>query len=169
MPYPSTAIANEFLARAFTSRRELTQMKLQKLVYIAHGWNLAVNGEPLVSDAVEAWEYGPVLPHLYQHARNFGNKPITRLICEGDDNAAIFFSTGPSPRGAPFKANLRPEEKAVIDRVWARYGDMSAFQLSDLTHQEGTPWFLTFFQKGRNGQIDNELIKQHYVELARAA
>ena len=60
-------------------------MHLQKLVYLAHGWTLAVTGDPLVEDRFEAWDYGPVIRKLYDALRSFGSGPITRLIEAGDD------------------------------------------------------------------------------------
>ncbi|MBL4556355.1 MAG: hypothetical protein JKP98_01510 [Rhodobacteraceae bacterium] len=46
------AIANEFIK---LNGGNMNQMKLQKLVYISHGWNLAINREHLVSGRIEAW------------------------------------------------------------------------------------------------------------------
>jgi len=40
-------------------------MKLQKLVYYAHGWHLALNNEPLIDEQVECWQYGPVISSLF--------------------------------------------------------------------------------------------------------
>ena len=34
--------------------------KLNKLVYISHGWLLGKHQKPLVSEEAEVWEYGPV-------------------------------------------------------------------------------------------------------------
>ena len=44
MSYSASAIANEILARATGAGVSLTSMQLIKLVYIAHGWSLAVYG-----------------------------------------------------------------------------------------------------------------------------
>src|SRR5688500_5047510 len=38
------------------------QVKLQKLLYYAQGWLLAWYREPLFTDAVEAWAWGPASP-----------------------------------------------------------------------------------------------------------
>jgi uncharacterized phage-associated protein len=48
------AIANEFILRAEHAGKQLTHMQLQKLVYLAHGWGLAVTGDPLIEDEFEA-------------------------------------------------------------------------------------------------------------------
>lgn len=162
------AIANEFLERARESGG-LTQMQLQKLAYIAHGWNLAVNECPLISDEVRAWDFGPVFPMLYEHAKYFGSKPIDRLITPKDDNKFAFFLDEGPDKSSPYSAELSDAEKDVIDRVWRRYGRFSAFKLSDLTHKAGTPWYDAYFNNGKNAIISEDAIKNHYLELAHRA
>jgi len=165
MAYKSAAIANEFLKKAGAMGR-LTQMQLQKLVYISHGWNLAINGEPLVQEPVEAWDYGPVFPDLYQHAKFFGSRPIDREITPDDENGIAFFISEKSQRAAPYRANLSASESDIIERVWKRFGEFSAFRLSQLTHKPGTPWYQTYFTKGKSADIDNKIIRDHYEKLA---
>ena len=80
MSHSSLAIANEFLKRAQNDGIPLTHMHVQKLVYIAHGWNLAVNNEPLIDESFVAWDYGPVAPSLFQALRRYGAGTVTRLI-----------------------------------------------------------------------------------------
>ena len=57
-------VANAFLKKSQKDGTIITQMKLQKLVYIAHGWMLGLSGKPLVNQEPEAWERGPVFPQL---------------------------------------------------------------------------------------------------------
>lgn len=152
MPYDARAIANEFLKLA--DGRPINQMWLQKLVYIAHGWNLAINGEPLVEDRVEAWDGGPVFRIIWNHFRDWGRNAKNGLLGK--------------PSGKPFKADLSDSERAIIKHVWKRYGDYSGRELSELTHEEGTPWSNTYFGKGRNSALDEDDIKQHFTELALA-
>ena len=78
MGYLAKAVANEFLKLAQNENATLTQMKLQKLVYIAHGFNLALVDSALLEDKIQAWQYGPVIPSLYGEFKSFGNSPITR-------------------------------------------------------------------------------------------
>lgn len=164
MPNTSMAIANEFLKMP-GELGQLTQMQLQKLTYIAHGWTLALLNQPLAADEVQAWDYGPVFPDLYDHAKYFGSKPIDRLITKRDDNKLIFF-VAPEERGEPYVANLNPSEKDIIERVWKKYSVYGAFKLSNLTHQPGTPWYETYFGHGKNAPIPNEVIREHYLALA---
>ncbi|TMM48277.1 Panacea domain-containing protein [Qipengyuania marisflavi] len=151
MPYDARAIANEFLK---LKEGPANQMWLQKLVYIAHGWNLAINGEPLVEDRIEAWDGGPVLRIIWNHLRDLGFNAKGGLLGKAE--------------GKPFKAELSGSEKAIIRHVWKRYGSYTGNDLSRMTHQEGTPWSNAYFGMGRNAALKNDDIKQHFTELALA-
>lgn len=165
MPYRAVEIANEFL-RLPGAAAQLTQMHLQKLAYIAHGWNWAINDAPLIVDDIEAWSFGPVVRDLYEHTKFFGSQPIGRLITPDDNKVGRFF--GGTGEATPYSAELAPREREIISQVWARYGGLSAIRLSELTHQPGTPWFQAF-QRGRNTQIDERAIRAHYDALADRA
>jgi uncharacterized phage-associated protein len=167
MPCRSVEIANEFLSQP-GALGHLTQMQLQKLVYLANGWNWAINGEPLVSDPVEAWDYGPVYRDLYEHTKFFGKQPLDRLVTSNDNEPAQVFG-GHGSRIAPYAAHLTEWERDVVRHVWARYGRLTGTQLSALTHQADTPWFKTYTQKGRSAPIDQGLIHAHYDALAERA
>ena len=81
-PCSSKAVANYFLDIAERDGKTLNPMKLQKLVYIAHGWHLAIRRRPLIRESVEAWKYGPVIADLYHEFKKFGNMPITERATE---------------------------------------------------------------------------------------
>jgi uncharacterized phage-associated protein len=150
--YDPRAIANEFLKLA--GNRPINQMWLQKLVYIAHGWNLAINHEPLVDGRIEAWDGGPVIRRIWNHLRDFGRSRETGLLQQNE--------------GEPFQARLTPSEQDVIRHVWKRYGSYSGRELSEMTHQEGTPWSNAYFGRGRNARLLDTDIEQHFTDLALA-
>ena len=132
-PYPPKAVANAFLQRAFNDRKTIGHLKLQKLVYLAHGYFLAMtNGTPMVNEPFEAWDYGPVCRSLYTEFRDNGKSPIDRLATDLDFDAGAYLPV-PTPE------NDKIAEK-VIDFVYKTYVDRSPFSLSDLTHQENWAW-----------------------------
>ena len=51
--YSSKAIANFFLDRGMDDDIEISPMKIIKLVYIAHGYHLAVTDVALIEDYVQ--------------------------------------------------------------------------------------------------------------------
>jgi uncharacterized phage-associated protein len=146
------AIANEFLDLHGTTSIP-AQMQLQKLVHIANGWNLAINGEPLVSELPQAWDNGPVFRSIWNHIRDCGFGRKSNLL----ENPTS---------SKPYRAPLSDSERTIIDHVWRKYRHLSGLELSRLTHEPNTPWSKAYFERGRNSSIPNEDVKRHYTELA---
>ena len=74
MPRNALEIADEFIRRSGNTK---TNMQIQKMVYIAHGYMLGAYGRPLISENVEAWKWGPVIPSLYRRFKKYGSDLIT--------------------------------------------------------------------------------------------
>lgn len=168
MGYTAKAVANYFIGNYGTGRfgtrfgAGISPLRLQKLVYISHGWHLALRDKPLVDDEhAEAWQYGPVFPSLYYEFKDFGDKPITRKAQQiGPD---LKFTTPEIPE--------QDEETAeLLDRVWDVYRGYTAIQLSALTHAKDTPWYKARqqFPGVRNVAILNDSITAHYKEKIEA-
>ncbi|MDD9798673.1 MAG: DUF4065 domain-containing protein [Alphaproteobacteria bacterium] len=159
----STAVANRFLEHAENAERKLTQMQLQKLVYIAHGWNLAINDRALTEDHPIAWDYGPVYYDLWKALRRYGVSPVTEKVKIGDfDAGATGRRTNQISTGSFDK-----DETALVDKTFEVYGKYEAFKLSAITHAEGTPWDEVFIKnEGKKSVIPNKLIKEYFYELA---
>jgi uncharacterized phage-associated protein len=168
MPFPAIAVANEFLAIAKTQGVPLTPMKLQKLVYFAHGWCLALTGQPLIRERIEAWQYGPVIPSIYHELKEVGNgnilEPATDLVMQHDGKLRFMAQTLEDFPGSEERNNA----KEIIARVFAKYGRYSAFQLSNATHSEGTPWRQVYKPEERRVPIPNETIRTYFQGLANA-
>jgi uncharacterized phage-associated protein len=77
MAINALAVANHFLDIAEKAGQRLTPMKLQKLVYFAHGWHLGLTGEPLLDEEIQAWSFGPVVRSVYNAFRDCGGDEIT--------------------------------------------------------------------------------------------
>jgi uncharacterized phage-associated protein len=151
MMHDSNLVANRFLELASEHGDTLTPMQILKLVYIGHGWMLGMYGVPLIVDDVQAWKFGPVIPRLYNAVKDFRDNPVR----------------GPLPvRDCPLLIDI---ETDLISQVYDQYGSMTGPSLSRLTHQAGTPWALTY-REGVNGLvISNDLIEEHYNQLAMEA
>ncbi len=153
-------IANYFLELAAANGEAITPMKLQKLVYYAHGWYAGYTGQPLINEAVEAWQYGPVIPSLYHEFKQFGSGPISGKAYEYD-------AGGVRPAAPP----ADPEIRTFLQNVFASYGKYSGIRLSEMTHAAGTPWDLTWSEcKGMRGvDIPFPRIVEHFKETAAKA
>lgn len=145
------AVANEFVRLAQAEDKAFTPLQLIKLAYIAHGWMLGLYQRPLITDRIEAWKYGPVIPDLYRALKDYGSGFVTTEIPE-------------RVRSAPLDAR----ERDLIEQVYKRYGNKNGVQLSQLTHQPGTPWHATWEPESFGRGISNDLIAEHYRQLANA-
>ena len=58
---------------------DLTNMKLNKLLYFAQGYYLKKYGRPLFDNAIEAWEHGPVVPEYIPPIRNMAINPLKNM------------------------------------------------------------------------------------------
>ncbi len=163
MGYPVKAVANYFVLNY--RQHGITPLKIQKLIYLAHGWHLAYIDEPLVIDEyVEAWQHGPVFPSIYHAFKYLGRKPIIEPIIEFSYRDDYFIET--SIPQIP-KSDKRTNQ--LLARIWDEYGKFSGNYLSGLTHQKDSPWSKargdvnTF----RNITIDNDEIKKHYEKYIK--
>lgn len=140
-----------YLADNDTPSQQMIPMKLLKLVYIAHGWMLALHGRPLLWDHPEAWKYGPMIPALYEsYARTFRGDPIIEIFRKSETLA------------------VDEEAQSIVEQTWLRYGPQDPHTLSALCHQKGTPWADTWKDgEGAFEKIPNEEIKMYYGKLLR--
>ena len=87
MPAWSPEIANELIRLASAEGKAFDQVQLQELVYIAHGWCLAITGEPLTGDRPEALEHGPEYRRLAEALARWRLDPVTSEIMVADETA----------------------------------------------------------------------------------
>lgn len=165
MPYSAKTVANEFLHLAKEEGRSLTPMQLVKLVYFAYGWYWVIANDRLINERIQAWEYGPVVPSIYHEFKRFGNRPINGFASEltpvGDGNSFTFQLDDPRIPESDTVA------RQLIKRVWDVYKGFSAIQLSQMTHEFGTPWAETPNKEVKGTSIDDDRIKDYFNQLAR--
>lgn len=160
MAYDAKAVANYFLDVAAVNNTSLTPMKLQKLVFFAHGWHMGLYNEPLIVDPVQAWKFGPVVPTLYHEFKHLGAGAIS---CRATD---FDFANGCLFEPAVPLEDVRSRD--LLSQIWSVYGRMSGPQLSNLTHMAGTPWSLVWERSGGAHQtvIPDEEIRQYFSAQA---
>lgn len=140
------AVAEHIFNHAKGLGYTLTPMQLLKLVYVAHGWMLGKHGKPLFTEPVLAWQYGPVVPSVYQAVKGYGSAVIQCVS------------------GAPQIA-FDTDEIAIMDFVSQNYARVDGITLSSATHQPGTPWSQTWASRPQSSPISNDLIQNYYQHL----
>lgn len=125
----------------------LSNLELQKILYLAHMFHLGrTGGEPLVPGYFEAWDYGPVHPDLYHRAKVFGSDPV----------ANIFYGNVDLPEGA---------ERAILDEAYDSLGKLGPGRLVNATHRKDGAWAVNYIPGVRHRPIPNSDILAEYQAL----
>lgn len=136
-------IADYFIWLANDTGSFISNLKLQKLVYYAQAWHLALHHQPLFDEDFEAWIHGPVIPALYQEHKSFGWQPILKEA---------------SPK-------LPTNIVEFLDEVAKVYFSCDGYELEEMTHIE-KPWNLArgnlAMDAPSNGIIKKEWMEEYY-------
>ena len=98
----------------------ISNLKLQKLLYYAQAFHLAIFDQAFFEDDFYAWMHGPVCPAIYHQYKQFGANPIPF----DPDVALPAFSK---------------EQLELLEEINQQYGQFSAWKLRNMTHEEA-PW-----------------------------
>ena len=133
-------VANYFLSQVDHDAEDcISNLKLQKLCYYAQGLYLALHGERLFDETLQAWQHGPVVPRLYHKYKLNGNN-------------CLLPDSGFKPSSIPV------EIRDFLNEVYNEYGQYSAWRLRDMTHAE-TPWVSSYNKKVDDEISDESMIK----------
>jgi len=129
----------------------MTNLRLQKLVYYAQAWSLAILDEEIFEDDFEAWVHGPVIPSLYEKYEGSNWNPIPRPTSE-------------------ITLSINRRSREILDEVWDTYGQFSAKGLENIVRGED-PWIDA--RRGCNSGdfcrevISKDVIRAYYAERRR--
>jgi uncharacterized phage-associated protein len=121
-------IATYFLWLTNDTGSFMSNLKLQKLVYYAQAWHLALYDRPLFEEDFQAWVHGPVIPELFNKYKHFSWQPILEDA----------------------KIDLPTDIIAHLKEVADEYFRCDAYELSQMVHAE-TPW-----QQAREGLMPDQ-------------
>lgn len=114
-------VAQYFLLRANESEdTSISNLKLQKLIYYAQAFHLAIFETPLFSEEFEAWPNGPVCPEIYHQYKHFGTDPIKTEPVQNSDK-------------------FSQEQLELLDEINDVFGQFSAWKLRNISHED-EPW-----------------------------
>jgi uncharacterized phage-associated protein len=121
----------------------ISNLKLQKLLYYAQGFSLALTDDVLFNEPILAWQHGPVVRSVWDKYNSYGAGALPSLT-----NLDL----------SKFDATT----KDLLNDVWEVYGQFSAWKLRDLTHDE-KPWIETKL----NHTISHESMKSYFKTLLK--
>lgn len=146
------AVADHLIALAHQRGESVNNLKLQKLLYYAQAWHLALHDEPLFPEKFQAWMSGPVIPALYWRFKRYGISDI--------------------PVPAHPAAVLPEPTTRFLNEVADEYMPIDEYDLSWMTHREA-PWMTAHrgidITEPCDVELDEDEIRTYFRLLAEAA
>ncbi|WP_116082059.1 Panacea domain-containing protein [Tropicimonas sp. IMCC34011] len=129
----------------------ISNLKLQKILYLADLNFVGQGFGRLVDEDFEAWDYGPVLPSIYRRCKAFGAKPIPN----------IFWGT--TGIGGT-------DEAEMLDLAWGNLRHLTAGQLVSKTHSTNGAWARRYAPGLRHNPIPtDDMIDEYRAARGTAA
>ena len=132
MALSATIVCNNILRRSFMENIVVTPMKLQKLMYFISCEYVKATDSELLSEDFCVWQYGPVLPAVYNEFKSFHGNQITAYAKDANGNSFAY------------DEDTSPNLKAAINCIWSNFKNKSGIELSRITHEESSGWSKVF-------------------------
>ena len=147
--YTAEQIADTLIHLSRERGKELTNLKLQKLLYYAQAWHLVFESRPLFDERIEAWVHGPVVPSVFRKFKRYRWDTIdcTAFPVKDDDTVEH------------------------LKLVLGAYDELTANQLERMTHNEA-PWQDARkgipFDEPSNNAIEQAAMRKFFATLANS-
>ena len=116
--YRALDIAKYIINHEHEEGREISNLRLQKLLYFIQAKFIVETGKPCFSDPIEAWDFGPVVTSVYHEYKLFGSFDIAST-----DTAV----------------SIDEESASRIKNMLDFCSHYPTYQLVEITHNQ-TPW-----------------------------
>lgn len=139
--YNAINIAEYIVKKCDNLGEEVTNLKLQKILFFIQKEKIKEKGSGLFYNAIEAWQYGPVVPDVYYEYSGFGAMPI-KYYSLFDTNFQI-----------------EPEDEKLIDTVIGSKINVDPWNLVTETHVLNGAWDCVSKAKGYYSRINDSDIE----------
>ena len=124
---------------------KLSNLSVQRLVYLAQMIHLGEGQRPFFPEQFEAWDYGPIIPSLYHELKMFGSDPVEAY----------------APLG-----RMNPETETqnfIMDYLDDLGSKKRPGQLVALTHWKNGAWAKNYKKDTKGLVIPTSDIRQEYL------
>ena len=146
-------VASFFIARAnsqggkvkeLSGNNDLTNLKLQKILYFAQVEFLKSHDVALFQENIQAWQYGPVVREVYDWLSQCGGYVITEFDVALEDTS-----------------NIASEIIDFLNMIWDKYSRYSAWGLVEKTHEPNSVWNRVYLNgRGNKNTIPISLLRE---------
>ena len=136
--YKAMELSTYIVSKCIKEDCPISNLQLQKILYYIQKAFLD-RGDRAFSDNIEAWQFGPVVPNVYDHYCGYGAMPIS-------------FSS--------IKYDVAKEDKQLIDSLVESKRVLAPWDLVEETHKKGGAWDKTY----KNGSGSHEVIPTELIK-----
>ena len=136
--YKAMELSTYIVSKCIKEDCPISNLQLQKILYYIQKAFLD-RGDRALSDNIEAWQFGPVVPNVYDHYCGYGAMPIS-------------FSS--------IKYDVAKEDKQLIDSIVESKRVLAPWDLVEETHKKGGAWDKTY----KNGSGSHEVIPTELIK-----
>lgn len=136
--YKAMELSTYIVSKCIKEDCPISNLQLQKILYYIQKAFLN-RGDRAFSDNIEAWQFGPVVPNVYDHYCGYGAMPIS-------------FSS--------IKYDVAKEDKQLIDSIVESKRVLAPWDLVEETHKKGSAWDKTY----KNGSGSHEVIPTELIK-----
>lgn len=128
------------------NEKNITQLHVQKLMFLFEAYYMnKYDVDKLYDCNYQAWDFGPVVIHLYKQFKKYGRENITLTEEEKELGNSI-----------------SDNKKETLKEIYELFGKLTALQLVNFTHMPGSPWHEIWNNYGHYLDIPKEKIKKWF-------
>lgn len=137
----------------------VSNLKLQKLLYFIQVYFIKDINEPCFEEAIEAWDFGPVVPEVYQEFKQFGSTDIPSVYSYYEFD---YDNPWESKKKNFDEDCIKKKDRRIINLVIDKLADYSATDLVRITHNQ-RPW-IDAYKSYSNNEITIKSIEEYFSE-----
>lgn len=148
------------IAKYLLSVQPMSNLKLQKMIYLTYADYLTKTGKRLFKDQIISMQYGPVIPTVYDNYKSNGREEIT-----DETRDSLITLEGITTRMTLARMLKADDDQAILSSLkdtLDQFGGKKPSQLVDITHRDGSPWSQVSLHESISDQI---ILDHHKVEL----
>jgi uncharacterized phage-associated protein len=160
-PYDVLDISRFIINHSVRAGKGISNLKLQKVLYLVQAYFLIKRGVPCFRERIEAWDFGPVVPEAYREFRSYGSTLIPFI------SSYIVFDRENIWNSRRVKTDediISERDRKTIAEVTDFLSGFSATALGDLTRSQ-LPWMNAYAPNERN-EMTCEAIRSYFAEKA---
>lgn len=158
-PYSALDISRYAINYSNEKGYGISNLKLQKILYFIQAFFLVKtpNNIPCFKEKIDAWDFGPVVPEVYQEYKQFGSTNIPTITYYLDVDYNNIWN---SKRKKFDKKIISADDRKRVNTVIDSFSEYSATDLVTLTHMQD-PW-KNAYVPNKNNEISNDAIRKYF-------